>query len=65
MTLIGIGDKDIVTKAGVQSIIDLPGVGRSLQDHLQLILRPMELVNGYITRDIVTDPTQAAAYLEE
>jgi hypothetical protein len=65
MTLIGIGDKNIVTKAGVQSIIDLPGVGRSLQDHLQLILRPMELVNGYITRDIVTDPTQAAAYLEE
>jgi len=65
MTHIGIGDKDIVSKAGVKSIIDLPGVGANLQDHIQVLLPPLELVDGYLTRDILNDPTQAAAYLAE
>jgi len=65
LELSGIGDKDIVSKAGVKSIIDLPGVGANLQDHIQVLLPPLELVDGYLTRDILNDPTQAAAYLAE
>jgi hypothetical protein len=65
MTRIGIGDKEIVSNAGVKSIIDLPGVGANLQEHSQVILPAMELVDGYLTRDILNDPAQAAAYMDE
>jgi choline dehydrogenase-like flavoprotein len=65
LLLVGIGNRDIVSKAGVKSIVDLPGVGENLQDHTQLVLRPIELVNGFTTRDILNDPTQAAIYMDE
>ena len=65
MARIGIGDKGILSKAGVNSIIDLPGVGENLQDHACLVLKPTELVSGYISSDVLSDPVLAAKYLEE
>ena len=34
----GIGDRDWLNEAGVETIHELPGVGRNLQDHLQIRL---------------------------
>jgi choline dehydrogenase-like flavoprotein len=65
LELSGIGNKKIVEKAGVKSIIDLPGVGENLQDHMQLVLRPMELRPGFVTRDILGDPNVAAAAMDQ
>lgn len=36
LELSGIGQKDILEKAGIEPKIDLPGVGESLQDHLRI-----------------------------
>jgi choline dehydrogenase-like flavoprotein len=36
LELSGIGQKDVLAKAGVDQIIDLPGVGENLQDHLRI-----------------------------
>src|ERR1700722_8573009 len=44
---LGIGNKTIVSRAGVTSLVDLSGVGENLQDHMSLMLKPMELASGY------------------
>ncbi|WP_342115665.1 GMC family oxidoreductase [Pseudoduganella sp. OTU4001] len=36
LQLSGIGPADVLAQAGVQPVLDLPGVGANLQDHLQL-----------------------------
>ena len=38
LQLSGIGPKSLLEKVGVPLINDLPGVGRTLQDHLQIRL---------------------------
>lgn len=38
LQLSGIGPKDVLNKAGVEVVHELPGVGRNLQDHLQIRL---------------------------
>lgn len=35
----GVGDSKILKKAGIESVVDLPGVGENYQDH-QLLLYP-------------------------
>ena len=36
LQLSGIGPKDVLNKAGVELVHDLPGVGQNLQDHLEI-----------------------------
>jgi choline dehydrogenase-like flavoprotein len=43
----GIGDAEILKKNGVEPLVDLPGVGKNLQDHLQI--RPVYKVTGIRT----------------
>ena len=45
LELSGIGNKDILQKAGVDVVVDLPGVGENLNDHtasgLSLVSHPL------------------------
>lgn len=43
----GIGDGDVLKARGIEPLIHAPGVGRNLQDHLQI--RPVYKVNGIRT----------------
>ncbi|WP_127520535.1 GMC family oxidoreductase N-terminal domain-containing protein [Mesorhizobium sp. Z1-4] len=43
----GIGDPSLLKANGVEPLVDLPGVGNNLQDHLQI--RPVYKVNGVRT----------------
>jgi choline dehydrogenase-like flavoprotein len=43
----GVGDPEILNANGVEPLIELPGVGRNLQDHLQI--RPVYKVSGIRT----------------
>jgi choline dehydrogenase len=36
LQLSGIGPQDVLSKAKIEQVIDLPGVGRNLQDHLEV-----------------------------
>ncbi|OAL45394.1 alcohol oxidase [Pyrenochaeta sp. DS3sAY3a] len=36
LELSGIGQKEVLSKAGIEQLIDLPGVGENLQDHLRI-----------------------------
>lgn len=46
----GIGDKSTLEKHGIPVVVDLPGVGENLQDHLMTGLS-YEVVDGVITGD--------------
>ncbi|GAB7366759.1 hypothetical protein MBLNU230_g0713t1 [Neophaeotheca triangularis] len=44
LELSGIGSKEVLSAAGIEQVVDLPGVGNNLQDHLRI-------VNSYILKD--------------
>ena len=39
LQLSGIGPSEVLTKAGVPTVVDLPGVGENLQDHLEVYVQ--------------------------
>ncbi|KAG9662267.1 alcohol oxidase, partial [Aureobasidium melanogenum] len=55
LELSGIGDPAILEQAGVECKVELPGVGRNLQDHAVAVLG-LELKPGNMTSDILGDP---------
>ncbi|CAO3608184.1 unnamed protein product [Mucor hiemalis] len=55
----GIGNKAIVTAAGVQSLIDLPGVGSNMQDHVHAVTVSTTNIDGYTTNSVFTNETLA------
>ncbi|KAG9018036.1 hypothetical protein FRB90_012539 [Tulasnella sp. 427] len=60
LELSGIGNKDILKKYGITPLVDLPGVGENLQDHV-FVPNSFALKPGYTTFDILNnDPTFAA-----
>ncbi|KAF3014718.1 hypothetical protein E8E14_007565 [Neopestalotiopsis sp. 37M] len=50
LELSGIGDKEILDSAGIEQVIDLPGVGENLQDHVA-IPYVFKLKDGYTSSD--------------
>jgi choline dehydrogenase-like flavoprotein len=64
LELSGIGQKAVLSKAGIKHIIDLPGVGENMQDHLR-IQTTYELKPDILGVDILKyNTTLAAAELE-
>lgn len=64
LELSGIGQKAVLEKAGVEQIVDLPGVGENLQDHLR-IQTTYELKPELLGVDILKyNTTRAATELE-
>ncbi|KAG9010115.1 hypothetical protein FRB93_004777 [Tulasnella sp. JGI-2019a] len=55
LELSGIGDPDRLAKIGVETLIDLPGVGENLQDHL-LVPTSAELRADIVSGDYLSDP---------
>lgn len=53
----GIGNKDIVTAAGIKSLIDLPGVGTNLQDHVHAVTVATTNITGYTTDSLLSNET--------
>ncbi|CAE6433231.1 unnamed protein product [Rhizoctonia solani] len=61
LELSGIGNSTILRQNGIKPLIDLPGVGENLQDHL-LVPSTYELKSGITTLDILrNNATYAAA----
>lgn len=59
LMLSGVGDKEELAKHGISSVQHLPGVGKNLQDHLQI--RTIYKVNKPITlNDELTNPLRKA-----
>ncbi|KAI0401766.1 hypothetical protein F4802DRAFT_618455 [Xylaria palmicola] len=50
LELSGIGDRKLLDRHGIQTHVDLPGVGENLQDHLMTGLS-YEVVDGVVTGD--------------
>ncbi|KAF2789553.1 GMC oxidoreductase [Melanomma pulvis-pyrius CBS 109.77] len=64
LELSGIGQKDILSKAGIKQRVDLPGVGENLQDHLR-IQATYELKQDILGLDILKyNATRAAIELD-
>ena len=45
---IGIGNKTILVSAGIDALVDLPGVGENLQDHVY-VLSNFQIQDGFST----------------
>ncbi|KAH7337859.1 alcohol oxidase [Rhizoctonia solani] len=61
LELSGIGNSTILRQSGITPLVDLPGVGENLQDHL-LVPSTYELKSGITTLDILrNNATYAAA----
>lgn len=63
LELSGVGNASILAPLGVDSVIDLPGVGENLQDHPAVIL-VYKLKPGYESLDNLTGERLAAALAE-
>lgn len=61
----GIGNKDILASVGVKSLIDLPGVGTNLQDHVHAVTVSTTNITGYTTNSVFGNDTFAAEQREE
>ncbi|KAF8140819.1 alcohol oxidase [Mycena galopus ATCC 62051] len=59
LELSGIGDKNILESHGVQVHLDLPGVGRNLQDHFWSPF-VLETDSKYESAEVLTNPARAA-----
>ena len=61
LELSGIGQPDILSKIGVDVVVDLPGVGENVQEHV-LVAIPYELSSNQVheTLDRLLDPEYAA-----
>jgi choline dehydrogenase-like flavoprotein len=56
----GIGQESVLTAAGIEQLIDLPGVGENLQDHLR-IMASYQLKPEYRSFDILRSNATVAA----
>ena len=56
LELSGIGNKNILSPLGINTLIDLPGVGENLQDHTYSAV-VYEVKKGQLTLDSLRDPT--------
>ncbi|KAI8977772.1 GMC oxidoreductase [Trametes punicea] len=63
LELSGIGNKTILNKYGVPPLVDLPGVGENLQDHVK-VFSICEIDPKYETLDDVMDPEVIARQQE-
>ncbi|KAM0497006.1 hypothetical protein ACHAP9_006646 [Verticillium nonalfalfae] len=63
LQLSGIGDAKELKTHGVQSVVDLPAVGRNLQDHPLLVL--VNLINSPLNGGNLSDPAFAAEMMAE
>ncbi|RPD54778.1 GMC oxidoreductase [Lentinus tigrinus ALCF2SS1-7] len=64
LELSGIGNKDILSKHGIETLVDLPGVGENLQDH-PYISATHEIDPSNDTLDFLWDaPEQIGAQME-
>lgn len=57
LELSGIGDKNVLAKAGVQSRINLPGVGSNLQDHMLMHMTQGFNNQSYVYPNIMQNST--------
>ncbi|KAI9507317.1 alcohol oxidase [Russula earlei] len=55
LELSGIGNADVLRKAGVEVFVDLPGVGNNVQEHYNSSVKE-ELESEYLTVDCLNDP---------
>ncbi|EEB89652.1 hypothetical protein MPER_12229 [Moniliophthora perniciosa FA553] len=67
LELSGIGDKSVLEKAGVSDILEIPGVGANLQEHIYVdcsyeIRQDRE--SEFITFDCLRDPAQIPKQIE-
>ena len=60
LELSGIGDKTVLNAAGVEQLIDLPGVGKNLQDHVRMTTA-YQLKPNYTSPDKLHTNTTFAA----
>ncbi|RPD63910.1 GMC oxidoreductase [Lentinus tigrinus ALCF2SS1-6] len=60
LELSGIGNKDVLSKHGIETLIDLPGVGENLQDHI-FVPTLAEIDSSCDTLDALREPERAAA----
>ncbi|KJA22152.1 GMC oxidoreductase [Hypholoma sublateritium FD-334 SS-4] len=63
----GIGNKDILEKAGVEVIVNLPGVGENVQEHIYsgtTFEVKSEISDQFMTFDCLKDPVQRAKQTE-
>ncbi|KAG7125177.1 hypothetical protein HYQ45_013358 [Verticillium longisporum] len=63
LQLSGIRDAEELKAHGVQSVVDLPAVGRNLQDHPLLV--SVNLINSPLNGGNLSDPTFAAEMMAE
>ncbi|THH03678.1 hypothetical protein EW145_g6089 [Phellinidium pouzarii] len=65
LELSGVGDKRILDSLGIKTIIDLPGVGSNLQEHIfGVVIFEVDPSLGYKTLDLLADEDYAAAQLK-
>lgn len=64
LELSGIGNKTLLESVGLQSKIDLPGVGENYQDHL-LNYEDFVIPNSIETWDVISNPAQNATAFAE
>ncbi|PAV21553.1 alcohol oxidase [Pyrrhoderma noxium] len=63
LELSGIGNQSILSKFGIKTEVDLPGVGENLQDHVGVVvINEVETVEE--TMDVLADPEVAQAHQE-
>lgn len=60
----GIGRRDVLEQQGIDVVIDSPGVGENLQDHVYTSIS-IEVADGLTTKDAVRDPAVVAALVKE
>ncbi|KAF8872796.1 GMC oxidoreductase [Gymnopilus junonius] len=59
LELSGIGQPEVLSEIGVDVVVDLPGVGENVQEHI-MISTPFELPPGHESLDLLLDPVYAA-----
>ncbi|KAI0066612.1 alcohol oxidase [Artomyces pyxidatus] len=67
LELSGIGDKDILTKLGIETKLDLPGVGKNVQEHMycgaSYEVRD-DRASEFLTFDCLRDPQELVKQIE-
>ncbi|KAI8347642.1 alcohol oxidase [Blakeslea trispora] len=61
----GVGNKDILSSVGVKALLDLPGVGSNLQDHVHGVVVSTTNITGYTTNSVFTNDDLAQEMKEE
>jgi choline dehydrogenase-like flavoprotein len=56
----GVGATHILEAAGVKTLLNLPGVGSNLQDHVHAVTVTTTNIDGYTTNSVFTNDTLAA-----